>query len=57
MPYIREKDFARVRELLETIEELAQKKDKISLTDIRDIAVRALRVMAKYSVERKKEEE
>ncbi len=54
MPYIREKDFARIKELLETIEELAQKERNQSTPDI---AARALKVIEKYVVEREDEEE
>ena len=53
MPYIRDTDFARIRELLETIEELAQKGENESLPDI---AARALKVAEKYVVEREAEE-
>ncbi len=53
MPYIRDKDFARVRELLETIEELTQKGENHSTPDI---AARALKVMEKYVIEREEEE-
>ena len=53
MPYIREKDFARVRELLETIEELAGRGENGST---HDIVARALKVMGKYVVEPEEEE-
>ena len=56
MPYVRDKDFARIRELLATIEELAQKNDHLSTPDIHDIAARALKVTRKYIVESEEEE-
>ena len=48
MPYIRERDFTRVRELLETIKELSAKEGNGVCPDI---ATRALKVMEKYIVE------
>ena len=54
MPYIKDKDFARINELLETIEELSKKKENGSIPDI---AARALKVMARYIVEHEEEEE
>jgi len=53
MPYIRDKDFARVGELLATIEELAEKGENHSIPDI---ASRALKVIERYIVEREDEE-
>ena len=53
MPYIRDKDFARIRELLETIEELTGKGENGSIPDI---AARALKVMKRYVVEQEEEE-
>jgi len=53
MPYIRDRDFARVGELLQTIKELAKKGENDSVPDI---ATRALKVMAKYVVEPEEEE-
>jgi len=53
MPYIRDKDFARIRELVETIEQLAEKEGHASLPDI---ANRALKIMDKYIVELEEEE-
>ncbi len=53
MPYIRDKDFARIEELLETIGELARRENNQSIPDI---AARALKVMEKYIVERDDEE-
>ena len=48
MPYIRDRDFARVVELVETIKELSEKEEYLSIPDI---ATRALKVMGKYTVE------
>ena len=48
MPYIRDRDFARIRELLQTIEELTRKEGHLSIPDI---ANRALKIMDKYIVE------
>ena len=53
MPYIRDRDFTRMRELVETIEELSEKKEYLSIPDI---AIRALKVMGKYIVELEEEE-
>jgi len=53
MPYIRDRDFARIRELLETIAELAKKGENGSVPDI---AARAIKVKAKYIVEPEEEE-
>ena len=53
MPYIRDKDFARIQELLETIEELSEKKEDGAIPDI---AARALKVMEKYIVELEEKE-
>jgi len=50
VPYIRNRDYARVRELLETIEELAQKNGHSSNPNIRAIAARALKAVNKYVV-------
>ena len=57
MPYIRDNDFSRIRELVETIEELAHKNGHSSTPDIRTIAARTLKVVGKYTVELEKEEE
>ena len=57
MPYIRDRDFSRIRELVETIEELAQKNGHSSTPDIRTIAARTLKVCGKYTVELEEEEE
>ena len=57
MPYIRDKDFSRIRELVETIEELAQKNGHSSTPDIRTIAARALKIIEKYAVGREEEDE
>jgi len=53
MPYIRDRDFARVVELVETIKELSEKDEHRSVPDI---AARALKVMEKYIVELEAEE-
>jgi len=53
MPYIRDRDFARIKELLATIKELTKKGENDSVPDI---AARALKVMARYIVEREEEE-
>jgi len=52
MPYIRDKDFARIKELLETIEELGKKAHNGSIPEI---ATRALKVMERYIVELEEE--
>jgi len=57
MPYIRDQHFTRIRELLETIEELAESNEgHSSHPDIRAIAARALKVVGKYAVEVEEEE-
>ncbi len=48
MPYIRGKDFARIKELLETVKELSEKKENGAVPNIVN---RALKVMKKYIVE------
>ncbi len=48
MPYIRLKDCARIKELLETIKELSEKGENGSVPNIVN---RALKVMKKYIVE------
>ena len=53
MPYVRDRDFARIRELVQTIEQLAKKERHSSIPDI---ANRALKVMDKYVVELEEEE-
>lgn len=53
MPYIRDRDFARIRELLQTIEELTKKEGHSSIPDI---ASRALRIIDKYFIEELEEE-
>lgn len=53
MPYVRDRDFARIRELLQTIEQLAEKERHLSIPDI---ANRALKIMDKYIVELEEEE-
>jgi len=52
MPYIGDRDFAEIRELLETIQELAERKEHLFIPDI---AVRALKVIRKYIVEPEEE--
>ncbi len=54
MPYIRDRDFARIRELVQTIQQLAQKKE--TYVSIPDIAGRTLKIMDKYVVELEDEE-
>jgi len=54
MPYIRDKDFARIRELVATIKQLAEKEGHLSIPDI---ATRALNIMEKYVVELEEEKE
>ena len=57
MPYVRDQHFARIRELLETIEELTgNSSEHSSYPDIRAIATRALKVVGKYTVEVEEEE-
>ena len=51
MPYIRDQHFTRVKELLETAEELAQNGELSSLPQIRAIIARAIKICRKYSVE------
>jgi len=53
MPYIRDRDFTRIRELVETIKELSEKENHLSIPDI---DVRAVKVMRKYIVELEEEE-
>jgi len=53
MPYIRDRDFARIVELLATIEELSEKGENDSVPDI---ASRALKVIERYIVEREEVE-
>ena len=54
MPYVRDRDFARMRELVETIAQLAKKEKDSSIPDI---AERALKVMDKYIAYLESEEE
>ena len=57
MPYVRDQHFARIRELLETIEELTENNSEHSShPDIRAIAARALKLVGKYTVEMEEEE-
>ncbi len=48
MPYIRDRDFTRIEELLETIKGLSEKNEHLSIPDITS---RAIKVMKKYIVE------
>ncbi len=57
MPYIRDQHFTRVKELLETAEELAQNGELSSLPQIRTIIARAIKICGKYTVEMEEEEE
>ena len=50
MPYIRYQHFTRVKELLETAEELAQNGELSSLPQIRAIIARAIKICVKYTV-------
>ena len=50
MPYVRDQRFARIKELLETIEELIQNdNEQPSRLGIRTVATRALKVVEKYT--------
>lgn len=53
MPYIRDRDFARINELVQTIKQLAEKENLSSLPAIAD---RALKIMERYVVESEEEE-
>lgn len=53
MPYVKDRDFARIRELLQTIEQLAKKEGHFSIPDV---ANRAINIMDKYIVEELEEE-
>lgn len=53
MPYVKDRDFARIRELLQTIEQLAKKEGHFSIPDIVN---RAINIMDKYIVEELEEE-
>ena len=48
MPYIKDRDFTRVKELVETVKELSEKEEYFSIPDITS---RAIKVMKKYLVE------
>ncbi len=52
MPYIRDRDFARINELVQTIKQLAEKEEHLSIPDI---AARALKIMDRYIVEAEEE--
>lgn len=53
MPYIRDRDFARIHELVQTLKQLAEKEGYLSIPDI---ASRALKIMERYIVETEEEE-
>jgi len=53
MPYVRDKDFARINELVQTLRQLAEKEGHVHIPDI---ACRALRIMEKYFVETEEQE-
>ena len=53
MPYIRGRDFTRIRELVETVKELSEKKEYLSIPGI---TTRALTVMERYVVGEEEEE-
>ncbi len=53
MPYIRDRDFARINELVQTLKQLAEKEGYMSIPDI---AGRALKIMDRYIVETEEEE-
>ena len=61
MPYIRDRDFTRIRELIETIEEIAREDGHSPNPDVcaraASVAARVLKVIGKYTVEREEEEE
>jgi hypothetical protein len=48
IPYIRDRDFARIRELVQTIEELTKKEGHLSIPNI---ASRAIMILDKYIAE------
>lgn len=52
MPYIRDRDFARINELVQTIKQLAEKEGHVAIPDI---AGRALKIMERYIVEEEEE--
>jgi len=53
MPYIRDRDFARINELVLTIKQLSEKEGYASIPDI---AGRALKIMERYIVEAEDED-
>jgi len=57
MPYIRDQHFTRVKELLETIEELSRNGDRSPIVEIHTIIARAIKICEKYTVETEEEEE
>ncbi len=54
MPYVRDRDFARINELVQTIKQLAEKEKQSALPAIAD---RALKIMEKYMAEGEEEED
>jgi len=54
MPYIRDRDFARIRELVKTIEDLSLKDGHSSIPDI---SKRAIKIMSKYFVDIERDED
>ena len=53
MPYIRDRDFARINELVQTLRQLAEKEGHVPIPDIAD---RVLRIMEKYITEAEEQE-
>lgn len=53
MPHIRDRDFSRIKELVQTIKQLEEKDGHLSIPDI---ATRVLEIMDKYIVETEEEE-
>ena len=53
MPYVRDRDFARINELVQTLKQLSEKEGYVSLPDI---AARALKIMERYIAETEEEE-
>ena len=57
MPYIRDKDFTRIRELVEMIREICDENEHSPNPDVCTLAARALKIIEKYIVEVGEEEE
>ena len=61
MPYIRDKDFTRIRELIETIREISPENEHSPNPDVcalaASVAARALKIIEKYIVEVEEEKE